>query len=41
MHFNENSKRQKAKTMAGVPRWVVIYPKARKGGKAIARQIKV
>ena len=40
MHFNENSERQQAKTIEGVPRWVVIYPKAHKGEKAIARQIK-
>ena len=40
MHFNENSERQHAKTIEGVPRCVVIYPKAHKGEKAIARQIK-
>lgn len=40
MHYNENSKRQQAKTKEGVDRWVVIYPKAHKGEKAIARQIK-
>jgi hypothetical protein len=40
MHYNENSARQQAKTKDGVGRWVVIYPKANKGEKAVARQIK-
>ncbi|CAB3996155.1 Hypothetical predicted protein [Paramuricea clavata] len=40
MHFNENSQRKQAKTKEGEDRWVVIYPKAHKGGKSIARKIK-
>jgi hypothetical protein len=40
MHFNENSKRDQAKTKQGDDRWFVVYPKAFKGEKAIARQVK-
>ena len=40
MHFNENSQRKQAKTKEGEDRWVVIYPKAHKGEKSIARKIK-
>ena len=40
MHFNENSNRNHAKTKNGLNRWVVVYPKAQKGEKAIAKKIK-
>lgn len=40
MHFNENSKRKQAITKGGDDRWVVIYPKAHKGEKSIAKKVK-
>ncbi|CAB4020840.1 Hypothetical predicted protein [Paramuricea clavata] len=40
MHFNENSKTKQAKTKKESDRWVIIYPKAHKGEKAIAKKIK-
>ena len=40
MHFNENSKKQQAKTQKGLDRWVIIHPKAHKGEKVIAKKIK-
>lgn len=40
MHYNENSNRKQAKTKEGVDRWHIIYPKAHKGEKAVAKQIK-
>lgn len=39
MHYNENSNREQAKTK-GNDRWVVVYPKAYKGEKSIARKVK-
>ena len=40
MHLNENSRRKQAKTEMGEDRWFVIYSKAHKGEKSIARKIK-
>lgn len=40
MHYNENSDRKQAKTKEGVDRWNVVYPKAHKGEKAVAKKIK-
>ena len=40
MHYNENANRKQAKTKGGADRWQIIYPKAHKGEKAVAKQIK-
>ena len=40
LHFSKNSQRKQAKTKEGVDRWVVIYPKAHMGEKAISRKVK-
>ena len=40
MHYIENSNRKQAKTKDGVDRWHIIYPKAHKGERVVAKQIK-
>jgi hypothetical protein len=40
LHYNENSKRKQATTVDGTLRWVIAYPKAFKGEKAVAKPVK-
>ena len=40
LHYNENSNRKQATTSEGKLRWVVAYPKAFKGEKAVAKPLK-
>ena len=40
LHFNENAKRLQAQTTNGENRWSIVYPKAHKGEKAVAKPIK-
>lgn len=40
MHFNENANRKQATTKNGRLKWSVVYPKAFKGEKAVAKPLK-
>jgi hypothetical protein len=40
MHYNENANRRQAVTNEGNERWFVVYPKAHKGEKAVAKPVK-
>ena len=40
MHYNENANRRQATTSEGVDRWLVVYPKAHKGEKAVVKLLK-
>ena len=40
LHFNENAKRKQAETIDGQLRWSIVYPKANKGEKGVARPLK-
>ncbi|CAB4031322.1 Hypothetical predicted protein, partial [Paramuricea clavata] len=40
LHYNENANRSQATTAEGVSRWSIVYPKANKGEKAVAKPLK-
>ena len=40
LHYNENSNRKQARTADGNLRWAIVYPKAFKGEKAVAKPLK-
>lgn len=40
LHYNENAQRRQAQTIDGQLRWSIVYPKAYKGEKAVARPLK-
>ncbi len=40
MHYNENANRSQAVTQEGIERWSIVYPKAQKGEKAVAKPLK-
>ena len=37
LHYNENCKREHAKTMDGVPKYDITFPKYKKGGHVIKK----
>lgn len=40
LHYNENSKRQQARSADGKLRWAITFPKALKGEKAVAKPVR-
>ena len=40
MHYNESANRSQAVTKEGIERWSIVYPKAHKGEKAVAKPLK-
>ena len=40
MHYSENANRRQAVTKEGIERWSIVYPKAHKGEKAVAKPLK-
>lgn len=40
LHYNENANRSQSKTADGTLKWSVVFPKANKGEKAIAKPLK-
>ena len=40
IHFNENAKRLQAQRTNSENRWSIVYPKAHKGQKGVAKPIK-
>ena len=40
LHYNENAQRRQTQAIDGQLRWLIVYPKAYKGEKAVARPLK-